>query len=145
MLDKIEADLLEAMKGGDELKRDTLRLLKSALKNAEIEKGGKLSEDDAIATVQKEVKRRREAVESYRAAGRSEQASQEERESEILAAYLPSQMSEDEIRSQIKDYLASNPATVGEVGKTMGQLSSHFKGKADLGLVAKIVRELIAN
>jgi len=143
MIEKIEADLLEAMKSGDSVKRETLRMLKSSLKNLQIEKGSELGDEDITAVIQKEVKRRKEAIESYTAAGRAEQAAQEEQEATILSAYLPEQMNEDELRQLIVNHLADNPASPAEIGKVMGALSPTLKGKADMGLVSRLVRELV--
>lgn len=144
-IETIEKDILDAMRAGDTTKRETLRMLKSSLKNYEIEKGNPLSADDITAVIQKEVKRRKEAIESYTAAGKPEQAAQEELEATLLSTYLPEQMSEEDIRSLITAYLEANPTTVQEMGKAMGALSPQFKGKADMSTVSRIVREEIQN
>lgn len=141
MLERIEADLVTAMKAGDSVTRETLRLLKSAVKNTEIEKGNQLSDEEVVAVIQREVKRRKEAVESYKAANRAEQAAAEEQEAAILTKYLPSQMSEAELQAYIENYLEQNPATSDQVGQVMGALSVQLRGKADMGLVSRLVRE----
>ncbi|QQG50058.1 MAG: GatB/YqeY domain-containing protein [Candidatus Berkelbacteria bacterium] len=143
MIERIEAELLEAMKSGDTSKRETLRMLKSSLKNAEIEKGTELGDEEVISVIQKEVKRRKEAFQSYQDAGRPEQAKLEEEEATILGAYLPEQMSESDLRALISEYLAKNPVAPNEIGKAMGALSAELKGKADMGLVSRLVRELV--
>jgi len=143
MLREVETDLVAAMRAGDTVARETLRMLKAALKNAEIEKGSELTEEESIVVAQKEVKRRHEAIEGFKAAGKAELAEMEAQEARILAKFVPAQMPEEEIQRQVKDYLTKNPATPADMGKVMGALTPTFKGKADMGLVSKIVRELL--
>lgn len=145
MLHQVETDLVAAMRAGNIIERDTLRMLKSALKNAQIEKGSELSEEEATVVAQREVKRRHEAIEGFKAAGKDELAEIEAQEATILAKYVPAQMPETEVRTRIDEYLKTNPATAAEVGKVMGALTPQFKGKADMGLVSRIVRELLTN
>lgn len=145
MLQQVETDLVAAMRAGNTVERETLRMLKAALKNAEIEKGSELTEEETVVIAQKEVKRRNEAIEGFKAAGKAELAEVEAQEAAILAKYVPAQMSEQEIRTGISTYLQDNPATNAELGKVMGALTPQFKGKADMGLVSKIVRELLSN
>jgi uncharacterized protein len=144
MLDQIEKDLLEAMKSGDTVARDTLRILKSALKNAEIEKGSSLENDESVAVIRRELKRRLEAIEAYRAADKPELVASEEQEAAILNRYLPVQMSEEEVRDAVAEHLSAHPATPDKIGQTIGELGAKLKGRADMGLVAKIVRETVA-
>ncbi len=145
MLRQVETDLVAAMRAGDTVERETLRMLKSSLKNAEIEKGSELTEEESIVVAQKEVKRRHEAVEGFKAAGKDELAEMEAQEARILAKYVPALMSEEEIKAKVSDYLKENPAAVDQIGKVMGALSPIFKGKADMGIVSKTVRELLSN
>lgn len=144
MLEQIEADLIEAQKNKDETKRDILRLIKSALKNAEIEKGSALSNEELLAVLNREVKKRKESITAYEQANRPELVASEQAEIDIIQAYLPAQMSEAEIRQTVADYLVNNPTTAADTGRAMGALSATLKGKADLGLVARILRESIA-
>lgn len=145
LLEKIENELLEAMRAHDELKRDTLRMLKSSVKNAEIEKGQALNEEEVVAVIRKELKRRNEAIESYKAANKPDEQAQEEQEAKILNEYLPSQMSEEEVRSFVTNFLKNNPTDASKIGQAMGQLSGQLKGEADMGLVSKMLREQIAD
>lgn len=140
MLQRVETDLMAAMKAGDTVVRETLRMLKSALKNAEIEKGSELTEEESVVIAQKEVKRRNEAIEGFTAAGKPELAEMESQEAKILAKYVPEQMAEDKIRLIVAEYLNSNPSSIADMGKVMGALSPQFKGKADMNLVSTIVR-----
>lgn len=143
VLADIETDLLAAVKSGDQFTRDTLRYLKSVLKNAEIEARAELSDDQATSVIQKEVKRRVEAEELYKQAAKPELAQNEAAENKVLKKYLPSQMSEAEVKAAVTEFLAKNPTQLSEMGKAMGQLSGLLKGKADMGVVSKLLREQI--
>lgn len=143
MLERIDSDLLEAQKNKEETKRDILRLVKSALKNAEIEKGSELTEEEASGVLAKEVKKRKESILAYEQANRPELVAAEQAEIDIIQAYLPELMSEDDVRGVIIAYLAANPTNMTQLGQAMGALSGQLKGKADMGLVSKILRESI--
>ena len=143
VIEKIDSDLLEAQKNKDELKRDILRLVKSAVKNAAIEKGSDLSEEEAITVLNREVKKRKESIAAYEQANRPELVASEQAEIDIIQAYLPELMDEATIKQAVQDYLAANPTTTADIGKAMGALSATLKGKADLGQVSKILRELV--
>ena len=97
--EEIQKHLKEAMKSKDEVKVRTLRMVIAALKNFEVEKMGEATDEEVIQIIQKEAKRRREAIEEYKNAGREDLAQSEEEELKILMEYLPKQMTEDEIRS----------------------------------------------
>lgn len=142
--EKLQADLVEAQKAKDELKVSTLRMLSAAIKNYEIEKGGagfSASEEDVTSVIQKQVKQRRDSIESYKAGGRAELADKEAAELEILQAYLPAQMSEENIEklveTSIKETGASSQA---DIGKVMGKLSN-LRGKADMSMVSSMVKK----
>ncbi len=142
--EKLHTDLVEAQKAKEELKVSTLRMLTAAIKNFEIEKGGagfSASEEDVLGVIQKQVKQRKDSIESYKSGGRQELADKETKELEILQNYLPEMMGEDEVEklveTAIKETGASSPA---DIGKVMGKLSE-LRGKADMSLVSSIVKE----
>lgn len=140
--EQIDQELITALKSNDPKKRDTLRLIKSALKNAAIDsKKDLLDDEEVIKVITKEVKRRKESIEVYEQIGKTELAEEEKAELEILNAYLPEMMDEDGVKKVVLDYLEKNPTTPQEMGKAMGALSAELKGKADMGLVSKILRE----
>jgi len=141
MLEKIDADLLAAMKSGESLKRDTLRMLKSALKNFQIEKGSELTDEETVSVIQKEVKRRKESIVAYEAAQKPDLVAAEQEEMAILSTYLPKQMSDEEIRQEVTSYLEEHPTAPDKAGQAMGALSARLKGKADMGKVSQILRE----
>lgn len=142
--DKIQEDLKASMFARDELKTSTLRLLLSSLKNYEIEKGLNYTatDEDVLTIIGREIKKRKEAIDAYRQAGREESAHKEQTELDILGAYQPEQMSEDEIRVIVKNAIEQTGASSMQgMGKLMGVIMPQVKGKADGNLVNKIVRE----
>ena len=143
--EKITADLKDAMKSGDAKKRDTLRLLDSAIKNTEIEKKKRetgLSDEEIIEVVARSIKQRKDSVSQYEAGGRPELAENEKAEIEILSVYMPEQMSEEKIREAVKEIIAATGMTSkADMGKVMGQAMSKLKCQADGNAVKKIVEE----
>jgi uncharacterized protein len=142
---KILSDLKEAMKSGDAVKRDTLRMADSMIKNTEIEKMKKeegLSDDEIIEVLSRAVKQRKDSVAQYKAGGRLELAEKEKKEIEILMGYLPEQIGEQDIRNEVKEIIIQTGATSKtDIGKVMGAVMNKLKGKADGNLVKKIVGE----
>ena len=142
--DKIREDLKNAMKSKDEVAVRTLRMVIAAIKNFEVEKMKEASDEDVIAVLQKEAKKRKEAIEQYKAAERDDLASAEEAELRVIEKYLPEQMSEGEIKELAKEIIKQVGATtVKDLGKVMKEIMPKVKGKADGKLVNKIVRELL--
>ena len=132
----------------DELKLSTIRMLKSALQYYEIQKGAGYgaTNDDVVEIISHEIKKRNEAIDLYRKGGRDELAQKEEKELEILKAYLPEQMSEDEIRKLVQEAISfTGASSMQEMGKVMGTLMPKVKGKADASLVSNIVREALTS
>jgi hypothetical protein len=144
---KIQADLKEAMKAGDTAKRDALRMLDSMIKNTEIEKMKKesgLTDEEIQEVIARAVKQRKDSVAQFEAGGRAELAEKEKAEIEILMAYMPEQMSEEEVRAVIQETISQTGASSkADMGKVMGQAMGKLKGKADGNVVKKIVEELL--
>lgn len=144
LLQKLQDDQKNAMKAGDKLRLSVIRFLRSELKNAEIAKKEPLNEGEAIAIVQRELKRRKEALVDYEKANRPALVEELNEEIKILSEYLPPQLSEDEIKEMVKAALAElGVSSKKEMGKVMGYLMPRVKGKADGAVVKKIVEELI--
>lgn len=145
--DTIQNDMKAALLGGNRFAGDTLRNLKAAILNEEVAQGKRdegLSDEEIEKIIAREVKKRNESIALYEQNGRPELAEDERKEAEVLAAYLPQQMSEDEIRDLAKAVIAS----MGEAGPSvMGQIIGAVKAKAGNGAdgatVAKVVKELI--
>jgi uncharacterized protein YqeY len=143
--ERLSAQIKEAMKSGDRTRLQTVRLLATSVRNREVELGRDLTEDDLVEVATREMKRRKEAAEAYERAGRAELAEQERAEGAILEAYLPEQLSEDEVRAAIEEAVASTGATgPGDMGRVMSQVMGRFKGRVDGGEVNRLVRERLA-
>jgi uncharacterized protein len=143
--DKINTDLKAAMLSKNEGALRSLRAVKSAILLAKTSGSGtSVSPDDEIKILQRLVKQRKESVEIYEQQGRSDLALSEKEEIAVIEKYLPAQMNEDEIRSELKKLIAAMGAsTPAETGKVMGAASKAFAGKADNKLVSQIVKELL--
>ena len=142
---RLRADLTAAMKARDELRASTLRMVLTAVTNAEV--AGKtvreLSDDDVVGVLSAEAKKRREAAEAFAAAGRAESAARERDEAAVIADYLPEQLDRDQVAALVTEAIASTGAA-GEgmraMGKVMGALQPQVRGRADGGAVAAEVR-----
>jgi uncharacterized protein YqeY len=146
--DDINSALKEAMKAGDARRVSTLRLVNAALKNADIEARGlgkgPLGDDDTLGLLQKMIKQRHESVELYDKGGRAELAQQEREEIAIIAAYLPKQMSEDEIRAAISDAIKDTGAAgMKDMGKVIAALKGKFAGRMDFAKASGIVKAML--
>jgi hypothetical protein len=143
--ERLRQDLTAAIKARDEVRSSTLRMALTAITNAEV--AGKVSreltDDDVVAVLSSEAKKRREAAEAFDAAGRTESAAKERAEAEVLADYLPTPLTEDEVRDLVTSAIVSlgvRDEGMRAMGKVMGALSSQVKGRADGGVVAAEVR-----
>lgn len=143
--EKILSDLKEAMKSGDSVKRDTLRMADSMIKNTEIEKLKKesgLSDEEVVEVLSRAVKQRKDSISQYESGGRTDLADKERQEIEVLSAYLPEQLGEDAVRKVVKETISSVGASgKADIGKVMGPVMGRLKGQADGNLVKKIVEE----
>lgn len=141
---QLQSDLKTAMKQRDNVRRDTVRLLLGEIRNAEIDKGRELQEDELLVLLQKQAKQRRESIEQYEAAGRDELAASEQAELDIIEGYLPDMLSEAEIRSEARAQIdAVDAAGLQDLGKVMGPLMGKLRGRADGSIVQQVVRELL--
>lgn len=141
--EKITSDLKEAMKNKEELKRDTLRMLDSSIKNTEIEKKKReegLSDEEVLEVVNRLAKQRQDSIKQFIEGGRPELAAKEQEEFDVLKIYLPEQLSKEEIVSVVKETISEmSPVGPSDMGKVMGSVMGKVKGKAD----GNIVRELV--
>ena len=145
MLDKIQSDLKQAQLSRDEIKVSTLRLLISEIKNAEIAKGNNLEDQDIISVIQKEAKKRKEAIVAFRAGGREESAVKEESELKVLENYLPAQISTEELTKIVEESINEQGATsIQDMGKVIGAVMGKVAGRADGGTVSALVKEKLA-
>ena len=145
LIARIEDELKEATLARDAERRDTLRLILSALRGAEKELQRPLKDDEELQVLQRERKRRTEAAEAFRAGGREEQAAAEERELAILEEFMPTPLSEDEIEEIVDDVIAEVGATsMRDLGRVMADVMPQVAGRADGSTVSQLVREKLA-
>jgi len=145
LLDQLNKDLKAAMKSKDKITLETIRSLKSMLRDKEIEKNDDLSEEEQIQVLSTAAKRRRESIESYEEGGRQELADQEKAELQVIEQYLPEQMSEDDIRILVDEVITETGAeTMQDMGRVMGTIMPRLRGKADGSQVQQIVQEKLS-
>jgi len=140
--ERLQAELNEARKARDKLRILVLSTTLSDLRNREIELGKEVDEAEVLSVLTKAMKRRKEAADQFRAAGREELAGKETAEAEILSAYLPEGLSEEKVREMVREIL-SGGAT--EMGPVMGQLMPRLRGRFDGKEANRIVREELAS
>jgi hypothetical protein len=144
--DRIQTEIAVAMRGGDALRRDTLRMVISAAYNVEKRNGHPLTEDEMLAVLSREVKTRRESVEAFRGGGREDLATKEEAEIAIISAYLPQPLTEDEIGALVREAVAATgAASARDMGKVMGWLTPRTRGRADGKHVSELVVQALAS
>ena len=142
---RIEADLKAAMLAKEAVRRDALRLILSSLRQAEKELQRPLSGDEELQVLQRERKRRVEAIEAFRAGHREEQAAKEERELDILQEFMPEPLSEDEIEAIVDGVIAEVGATsLRDIGRVMADVMPQVSGRVDGGTVSQMVKEKLA-
>jgi hypothetical protein len=141
--ERLEADLREALKARDALRTSTIRLARAAMKNAEIDRRRPLTDTEAIEVIQREVKRRREAIEGFERGGRSDLVAREQLEMAILLGYLPTPLDEADLRRIVAEVAAETQATTDrDFGRVMGQVMRRVAGRAEGRTVERIVREV---
>ncbi|KKS64826.1 hypothetical protein A3A14_04140 [Candidatus Daviesbacteria bacterium RIFCSPLOWO2_01_FULL_43_38] len=146
LIDDLQADLKSAQLAKDTVKVETLRLLLSEGTYARISKGGDLTDADLVSLIQREVKKRKEATESFKAGNRPELALKEEKEAEVLMHYLPEQLSDEELSKIIEEVInETGAASVSEMGKVIGAVMPKVAGKADGGRVSALVKQKLVS
>ncbi|MDR3574960.1 MAG: GatB/YqeY domain-containing protein [Anaerolineaceae bacterium] len=142
--EKLQTELKEALRSGDNVRKNTIRMAMSSIKLAEVEKGSELDEQGFISIIQKEIKIRQEAIQDAQKAGRTDLLANNQDEVKILESFLPKQLSEDEIKemtmSVIAEVQAVSPTDMGRVMKT---LLPRVQGRAPNDQVSRIVRQLL--
>jgi len=136
------ADMKAAMKAKEKQKLGTIRLVLAAVKQIEVDERIELDDTRILAILDKMVKQRRDSLEQFQAAGRDDLVQQEQFELDLLQTYLPTALSEDEIKKLISEAVASTGASsMKDMGKLMAALKPQLQGRADMGLVSKIVKQ----
>ena len=145
LIERLEDELKQAMVTRDAPRRDALRLILSSLRSAEKELQRPLHDDEELQVLQRERKRRIEAAEAFRAAGRTEQAEAEEGELRVLAEFMPEQLDEEELEEIVDSAIAEVGATsMRDFGRVMADVMPQVSGRADGSVVSQLVREKLA-
>jgi len=142
----LQADLTNAIRSRDEIVSGTIRMVLTAITNEEVsgKEARTLTDAEIITVLSREAKKRREAAEAFADAGRADKAALEKAEGEVIAKYLPAQMSEDEIKKLIAAAIAQTGASgPSDMGKVMGVIKSQVAGKADGATVSGLVKEAL--
>lgn len=143
--ERLHDDTIAAMRSGDALRRDVLRMVQNAVYNVEKSKRITLTDDDLLAVLVRETKTRRESVEAFRGGGREDLATKEEAEIAILAEYLPQPLTEDELRVLVEQGVAeTGAASARDMGRVMGWLSPRIRGRADGKVASGLVAQALA-
>jgi uncharacterized protein YqeY len=145
LISELEQELKEATLARDAVRRDALRLILASLRSAEKELQRPLSEDEELQVLQRERKKRQEAAQAFRAAGREQQASGEEAELAVLEEFMPEPLSEEELERIVDDAIAENKATsMQDMRRVMADVMPQIAGRADGSAVSQLVREKLA-
>jgi uncharacterized protein YqeY len=144
--ERLTEDMKAAMRAGAEgkVRLEVIRFLRAALKNAEIEKKAPLTDDEILGVITKQVKQLKDSIAEFEKGGRADLVAKAQAELEVLSAYLPQPLSEEEIRELARQIIAEVGAQgPKDMGKVMGPLVARTKGRADGKLVNQIVKELL--
>jgi len=143
---KLSEDLKQSMKDGDVIRRSTIRMLMAAIKNAEIARQKTLEDSDILGIIAKEIRQRRESIESFRQGNRQDLVDKEESEIAVLQVYLPPPMTREEIVEAAKKIIAEVGAEgLGDKGKVMPKIIEQLKGRADGREINAVVSELLSS
>lgn len=146
LVTQLEKDFLQALKAKEELKVAVLRMVKTALKNKQVELKRPLTEEEVLKVLSKEAKQREDAATQFRQGGREDLALKEEQELEILKSYLPQKMSVQEMEEAIENALEElKPAGLKDMGKVMSYLMQKYPGQVDGKQLSQLVREKLSS
>ena len=142
---RITADMKTAMKAGEKDRLKTVRLILADIQRKEVDSREELDDAGVVTVIEKAVKQRRDSIEQFVKGGREDLSAIEEAELEIIQAYLPEQLSDDEIAALINEAIAATGAeSIRDMGKVMGAIKSKAAGKADMGRVGALVKARLA-
>ena len=143
--EQLKDDLKIAMRAKDSFKRDVIRFLMSAIKQVEVDERRELSDEDILKLIQKSVKQREDSIAQFKKAKRDDLANKEENEAKILQAYLPAQLSDEELKLLVSEAIKKSGATsMKDIGKVMGIAIKDSKGQADGKRINQFVKELLS-
>lgn len=143
--EQLNQDLKAAMREGDAVRRDAIRALRGAVRNAEIDGGTPLDNAAVLDVLMRQAKQRRDSIEQFQEAGRTDLVEMEQRELDIIEAYLPQQLGDDAIEAEAKAVIAElGVSDMKGMGPVMGRLTQSLKGQADGKRISAIVRQLLS-
>lgn len=142
--DKLMADLKDAMKSHNKLRKDVITLIRSAIKQKEVDERIELTDEDILTIISKQLKEKKSSIEDFKKGNREDLVKQTEDEMKILLEYLPKQLSQEDLKEIVKDAIEKeNISSMKDIGKLMKAIMPQVKGKADGNAVNKIARELL--
>lgn len=142
--DKLMHDLKDSMKSKDKIKKNVVTMLRSAIKQKEVDERIELDDEAIIDIISKQVKQKRDAIEDFKKGNREDLVELTEQEVDVLLNYLPEQLSEEELTEIVKETIAEvNAETMKDMGKIMGKIMPKIKGRADGSLVNKIAKDYL--
>lgn len=145
MFNTIKCDLTNAMKEKDKFKLDCIRMLKSSLQMEEINLKHELTDDEVLAVIKREVKKRNSSIEEYKKYGKDDVVISLQKEIEILSVYLPEELSEDELMKIIEETIKQEEATsIKEMGKVVKTIGNNYGAQVDMAKVSRIVKEKLS-
>lgn len=146
MREKLQKDLIEAMKEKNKKKIDVIKLLKASIQNEEIKIKKELTDDEILSVIVKQVKMRKDAIEDFKKASRDDLINNYNEEIDVLEEYLPKQLSIEEINEIIDEaFKIVNPVNQSDMGKIMKEVTPKLKARANMGEVSKIIKEKLSN
>lgn len=142
---RINEDMKNAMRSGDTVRRDALRLLLSAVKQKEVDERIVLEDSGILAVIEKALKQRKDSITQYKSAGREDLVAVEQAEVDVLSGYMPQSLSADEIQTIIRDAIAGTGAAgAADMGKVIGVVKPLVTGRADMAEVSRLVKAALA-
>lgn len=138
---QLTEDMKSAMRARDQIRLDTVRFVLSQVKNAEIDLKREMTDEEIIKLLKKEVKNRQEAIEQYRQGGRDEIVAEEEAKLEVITAYLPAEMSDEDLRKIVEKHVALSEDK--NFGKIIGSVMADVQGQADGGRVSQMIKQVL--
>jgi len=143
--EKLNSDMKEAMKAKENFKRDTIRLVMSAIKQVEVDERKELNDEDVMNILKKAVKQREEALVQYKEAGRDDLVEKEQGELDIIKTYLPEQLSDEALEAEVKKIIEeTGAASIKEIGKVMGVASKKLSSVADGKRINEVAKKLLS-
>jgi uncharacterized protein len=144
LTEQLAEDMKQAMKSKDKVRLSVIRMVRTAIKNAEIDQQKTLSDDEVLAVLNKELKQRRDSLEAFEGAGRSDLIEEVKAEIDVLVGYLPKQLTEEELKSIVQDTIQEvGASSKADMGKVMAALMPKVRGRADGKLVNQLVQQLL--